>query len=177
MKIKGLIDEDFVNFKVPSMYIIFPQCSFKCDKENGTQICQNWSLAREADIEIDKEELINRYKQNTLTQAFVMAGLEPFDSEIDLIALIDSIRRAHHILDPIVIYTGYTEEELKNGNWGHGAPDSQKQYWNLLMSYPNIIIKFGRFQPNQPSHFDEVLGVNLASPNQYAKEFNYAREN
>jgi len=32
----------------------------------------------------------------------------------------------------------------------------------------NIIIKFGRFIPDQKSHMDETLGVELASPNQYA---------
>ena len=32
----------------------------------------------------------------------------------------------------------------------------------------SIIIKFGRFIPNKPSRFDELLGVELASDNQYA---------
>ena len=35
---------------------------------------------------------------------------------------------------------------------------------------PNIIIKFGRFVPMQQPHFDPILGVNLASDNQYAKQ-------
>ena len=39
---------------------------------------------------------------------------------------------------------------------------------NIIL-YSNIIIKFGRFIPNREPHFDEVLGVNLASNNQYAK--------
>ena len=38
-----------------------------------------------------------------------------------------------------------------------------------LKQYDNIIIKFGRFIPNQEKHYDEVLGVELASPNQYAR--------
>ena len=33
MIIKQLIDEDFVNYKVPSMFIAFPRCTFKCEKE------------------------------------------------------------------------------------------------------------------------------------------------
>ena len=52
MKIKGLIDEDWVNYKKPSMYIAFPRCSFKCDKECGRQVCQNSALANEKNIEI-----------------------------------------------------------------------------------------------------------------------------
>ena len=39
-----------------------------------------------------------------------------------------------------------------------------------LSKFANVIIKFGRFIPNQKPHFDEVLGVELASPNQYAVE-------
>ena len=42
MFVKGIIDEDFVNYKKPVMYIAFPCCSFKCDKENGARYCQNW---------------------------------------------------------------------------------------------------------------------------------------
>ncbi len=63
--------------------------------------------------------------------------------------------------DDIVIYTGYTEEEVVT---------NFKNYFLLLQKYPNIIIKFGRFIPDQKAHFDEVLGVNLRSNNQYAKK-------
>ena len=39
----------------------------------------------------------------------------------------------------------------------------------LLSQYKNLIMKFGRFIPNQKPHYDEILGVNLASNNQYAR--------
>ena len=42
--------------------------------------------------------------------------------------------------------------------------------WQSLQRY-GIIVKFGRFRPNQEKHFDEVLGIYLASNNQYGKEF------
>ena len=58
--------------------------------------------------------------------------------------------------DDIVIYTGYKEEEL-------AAEIS------TLQQFDNIIIKFGRFIPDSPHIFDTVLGVELASNNQYAK--------
>jgi hypothetical protein len=38
----------------------------------------------------------------------------------------------------------------------------------MLWDYKNIIIKYGRYIPNQTPHYDEVLGVYLASDNQYA---------
>ena len=36
-----------------------------------------------------------------------------------------------------------------------------------LKTYKNIILKVGRYLPDYEKHFDEVLGVELASPNQY----------
>ena len=63
MKIKGIIDEDFVNYKKPSLYIAFPNCSFKC----GRELCQNSELARQVNIEISIEEIYNRYISNPIT--------------------------------------------------------------------------------------------------------------
>lgn len=161
MLIKGLIDEDFINYKKPSMYIVFPKCDFKCDHEAGCSVCQNSDLARGTVIDIQYHMIVSRYIHNPITKAIVMAGLEPFESYEDLYYLIEEFREVTN--DDIVIYTGYTEEELEN------------TYFNAhlvleeLAEFPNIIIKFGRFVPNQEKHYDEVLGVNLASPNQYAR--------
>ena len=41
--------------------------------------------------------------------------------------------------------------------------------FHMLRKYPNIIIKYGRYIPDQEPHQDEVLGVRLASNNQYAE--------
>lgn len=173
MKVKGIIDEDFVNFFAPAMYIAFPSCTFKCDQENGQQLCHNCDLAKEPDIEIDKEEIIARYISNPITKAIVLAGLEPLDSFLDLVSFVDCFRRQYHREDPIIIYTGYTEEELMRGQFGSSNMKPNKIFaeeWKALIKY-GVIVKFGRFRPNQEPHFDEVLGVNLASDNQYAKEF------
>lgn len=157
MIIKGLIEEDFVNYKKPSMFIIFSKCSFKCDKEAGCTVCQNSTLANEPDIEISEFEIVDRYIKNPITSAITCGGLEPFDSPIDLGFVIALLRGATQ--DDIVIYTGYTEDELKDN-----------AFYKTIIQYPNIIIKFGRFIPNQESRYDEILGVELASPNQYAKK-------
>ena len=171
MKIKGITEECFSDYKAPVMYIAFPKCSFKCDKELGAHYCQNSELANEPTIEVDKVTLIERYLQNPITKAIVLGGLEPFDSELDLMPFIDCLRRQYNCSDKVIIYTGYTEEELKNGDWGNGPQEEQKNYWNSLISYGNIIVKFGRFRPDEEPHFDEILGIELASNNQYAKEF------
>ena len=55
MRLKGLNEYDICNFRLPSMFIIFPTCSFKCDKLHGRQVCQNGALANSPDIEISVE--------------------------------------------------------------------------------------------------------------------------
>lgn len=164
MKIRGLMDEDVVNYKKCSMYIAFPSCTFKCEKEYGEKICQNSSLANAPLIDIKIEDICKRYVENPLTNAIVFGGLEPFNSPFDLISFIDCLRRHFECEDDIVIYTGYTEEELLEEN------SLLNLLYQNICKFKNIIIKFGRYIPNQEAHFDEVLGVNLASNNQYAKK-------
>ena len=154
MRLKGLIDYDLSNYRVPSMFLIFPKCDFKCDKECGRPICQNSALAREPVIEIETIEIVKRYLNNPLTHAVVCGGLEPFDTWEELRYFVAMFR--YYSDDPIVIYTGYTEEEIQN-------------YVYILQEFDNIIIKYGRFIPDSPHIFDAVLGVELASNNQYAK--------
>ena len=163
MKIINLIDEDIINYKKVSMFVGLPYCSGKCWKEQGLDcsICQNESLRNSKIISIDENDLINRYLANPLTEAIVFGGMEPFDSSEDLQCFLMNFR--HNYADTVVIYTGYTEEEVK-----------EKFSWIFL--YENIIIKYGRFIPNQEKHFDKLLGVNLASPNQYAKAYNLISE-
>ena len=111
---------------------------------------------------MDTIEIAKRYYENPITEAVVFGGLEPFDSFADMVELISHLVCCHTLYpdEPkpdIVIYTGYRAWEIK---------DKIK----MLDIYRdmNIIIKFGRFVPDQKSHMDETLGVELASPNQYA---------
>lgn len=153
MIIKGLIDTDFVNYKVPCMVIEFPYCNFKCDRECGQQVCQNSTLATAPDVEISIDRIVERYTNNPITQAICFQGLEPFDS-IEIFGLVQKLREVTN--DDIVIYTGYMKNEIED-------------LVDTLRQYPNIIIKYGRYIPNQEPHLDNVLGVKLASNNQYAE--------
>ena len=45
MIIKGIQEEDFINYKKPSMFISFSSCTWKCEKECGRKVCQNGTLA------------------------------------------------------------------------------------------------------------------------------------
>ena len=165
MLIKGITDEDFVNYKVPSMYIATATCSFKCDKEYGSPVCQNSELVKQPSHKVDDEAIVSRYISNPITKAIVFGGLEPFDSSVDLILLVNALRWVTD--DDIVIYTGYTKEELQNKAIPY--PGETIDIFSGISSFKNIIIKFGRFIPGQEPHFDPVLGVNLASDNQYAE--------
>lgn len=154
MHIKEIRDEDFTSYKKPSMVIGFPSCNWKCEKECGEHCCQNSALAQAPLIDIPIDTLIQRYINNPITKSIVCGGLEPFDSWVELLNFIKEFR--YHSQDDVVIYTGYKEEEIIDKI-------------SVLKSYEPIIIKFGRYIPRQQPHYDEVLGVNLASDNQYAK--------
>lgn len=159
MNTKGIIDEDFINYKKPSMFINTCFCSFKCDMESGKKCCQNAPLVQEPTIEIDDDAIIQRYLKNDITQAIVIGGLEPFDSFDELAVFIDKLN-THGVSDDLVIYTGYREDELI-------------AYIVCLIEscspYRDLIIKYGRYIPDSTAIIDPVLGVRLSSDNQYAR--------
>ena len=157
MKIKFLKDEDFTNYRKPSMFIGFPYCDFKCNRDSGKEVCQNMSLTKEPNIEIELDTIVNRYIENSITCAIVMGGLEPFNSYEDLYSLIERLREKTN--DDIVIYTGYYASEVM---------DKIIE----LKQFKNIIIKFGRYSPGDTSHYEPLLGIHLASDGQYAVNLN-----
>ena len=117
-------------------------------------MCQNSDLVKSKTIEIDNKILIDRYLNNGITEAVVIGGLEPLDTFEDTLQFIKDFREKSN--DDIVIYTGFNEDEIEDKIV-------------ILRKFKNIIVKFGRYRPNFQKHFDEVLGVELASTNQYAK--------
>ena len=154
IKIKSILEYDIVNYYKPNMFIIFPNCTFKCEKDCGIECCQNSTLVNSKTIEIDIDKIIYKYINNPLTHAVVCGGLEPFDSFSDLLKLITKLRAVND--DDIVIYTGYNKDEIS-------------MYLKELSPFNNIVIKYGRYIPNSKTIYDSVLGVNLASDNQYAE--------
>lgn len=157
MRLKALVDEDFVNYRKPAMFLGTSTCNWKCCIEQNLPItvCQNSQLATSQTIEIPVDEILHRYLDNPITEAIVIGGLEPFMQFKDILELVSEVRK-HQCYDDIVIYTGYYPEEISNEI-------------NVLRKYRNIVIKFGRYIPNHEKHYDEVLGVYLASDNQFAE--------
>lgn len=156
MLIKGLTYEDFINYKKPSMVIITSKCDFKCDYECGEGCCQNSPLAKAETKAVSDDDIILRYLLNDITKAIVFAGLEPFEQFEEMFNFIAKLRFNYHRPDTVVIYTGFNKTEISS-------------MIEALKPLGNIIVKFGRFVPNQEKKYDDVLGVYLASPNQYAE--------
>lgn len=95
------------------------------------------------------------YLNDGLEESIVFGGLEPLLQFNELVSLISKFREKTE--DDIVIYTGYYPSEI------------EKEI-NILKKFSNIIIKFGRYIPNRCTRYDEILGVTLASDNQYAEK-------
>lgn len=156
--IKNIKAEDFVNYKKPSLFIGMGGCDWKCcfEAEVNNSICQNSALGQAPPLEISSEYLYKMYESNDITQAIVFGGLEPLyneQSRNELIELIKGFREFSD--DDIVIYTGYYPYEVYD-------------FIKSILSFKNITVKFGRYIPDSPPKYDDVLGVYLASDNQYA---------
>lgn len=152
MRLTGIIDEDFVNYRLPSMFLSVSKCNNTCTG------CQNQHLKSAKAIEVDNNSIAARYMGNPLTKAIVFGGLEPFDSFDELCVCYEVLRL--YTNDTIVIYTGYNENELRTF------------VKELIKFGGHLIIKYGQYIKDQETHKDEILGVKLASDNQYAKEYN-----
>ena len=157
MRIKNIVSEDFLNYKKSSMFIITCLCDWKCCHEAhiDESVCQNNSLLKNKTRDIKDECIVDSYLNNDITEAIVFGGLEPLLQFNELVSLISKFREKTE--DDIVIYTGYYPSEI------------EKEI-NILKKFSNIIIKFGRYIPNRCTRYDDVLGVTLASDNQYAEK-------
>ncbi len=158
MRVMAVVDEDFTNYKKPAMFIGTISCNGKCCKEAGISmtVCQNDGWRSSAPIKVDDLDLCARYFDNKLTNAVVFGGLEPFEQFAEVEEFIHSLRVLYGCQDDVVIYTGYYPREIE-------------EQIKVLSAYKNIIIKFGRYIPSRPPVYDEVLGVTLASDNQFAE--------
>lgn len=156
--VKSIVDENFQDYKKSSMFIAFPKCDFKCFRELGLDPsgCQNFETLKLKNVKISVSSVFERYINNFITKSIVLGGLEPFCSFDDVISLISYFRNKQ-CLDDFVIYSGYYPDEIQD------KIESLKQF-------KNIIVKFGRFIPNSNSKFDPLMGVHLASENQFSSK-------
>lgn len=153
IRLRGIKDECFQDYRKTSMVIITCFCDWKCWDKKGENICQNNKLIQEPIQIFDPEYIVKRYLNNPLTHALVIAGLEPLLQMDEILELVVTFRTQCN--DDVVIYTGYDMCEIDSN------------FLQKLSEYENIYLKCGRFIPNHSPHYDEVLGINLASNNQY----------
>ena len=79
MRVKGVVSEDFVNYKRPSLFINTCYCDFKCCTEAGLDlgVCQNAPLSRNPTLDIPDKQIYRYYADNPITKAVVVGGMEP----------------------------------------------------------------------------------------------------
>ena len=167
MKLVNLIEEDFTNYQKPGMFLGFPLCSGKCNDEAGKIVCQNYTLNKAELIDISVDEIIRRYRNNPISKALICGGLEPFDTVHALYDICEAFRA--NFEDDIVIYTGYYPHEINKDVYAIAWALEKKAIRKISYTGARLIVKYGRFIPGHKPHFDETLGVFLASDNQYAK--------
>ena len=160
MKIKDIVDEDFVNYREAAMFIGTVSCAGKCCIEAGIplSVCQNDGWRKKPPIDMRDSRIVERYVNNPITHAIVFGGLEPLEQMDDIVDFMTMLRIVYHCNDTVVIYTGYNRDE----------PEAIAAI-ERLMIFENIIMKFGRYIPNRDTVYDDVLGVTLSSDNQYAE--------
>lgn len=158
LTLSGIIWEDLVNYKKISTTLMYPRCDFKCNKEYGYNVCQNEILATAAQQTLRVKDIIDRHMKNPITEAIVLQGLEPLYNPLEVYIVSAELSR-RRCYDDLVIYTGYNKDEVP-----------KKILNDIINTTPGrVIIKWGRYIPGHEKHFDEVLGVYLASDNQYAE--------
>lgn len=157
LRLKTIVDEDFVNYCKPAMFIGTISCGGKCCTEGDfpLSVCQNDEWRACPILSVPDETIYDRYRVNPITRAILFGGLEPFEQFEEIFNFISLIRTLHFCSDDVVIYTGYYPEEIS-------------KEIEALKIFQNIIVKFGRFIPNRPHKFEPILGVELASNNQFA---------
>lgn len=158
MRVKGIIEEDFTNFKLPSMFINTCFCDFKCCTESnlGIEVCQNAPLTQAETKDIPDAVIYQHFSINPITKAVVIGGMEPM-LQIDEVESLIRLFRTSGDRSPFVIYTGYYPNEIQDE-------------LERLRKHKFIIVKFGRFIPGKQHRHDDVLGIELSSDNQYAEQ-------
>lgn len=142
-------DCDIVNYKEACMFI---GAGYSCSR--GCPNCQNEALKGTKPHLTRGERIVEDYMNLPITHAIVFGGLEPLE---DLDNLTEWIRLFRDKTDdPIIIYSG--------------DPPKSPRVINAvtrLKRYKNIIFKLGEYHMGQKPHYDELLGVKLASDNQH----------
>lgn len=153
--------EVFQDYKKSALLFCTCYCDWKCCTDAGIDIsvCQNQKITQQKEIEVSFESVLKKVNQS-VTDAVIFGGLEPFMQTDEVVQCIEYLRE-HGVTKDIVIYTGYNLLEIENITL-------------YRLACQNVILKVGRYKPDEPNHdvIDSVLGVKLATRNQYGVYLN-----
>lgn len=154
IRIKNL-QEVFQDYKKYSLLIGVCFCDWKCCLESGipVTVCQNHNLESAKFFEVSFDYVLKTLNES-YADALIIGGLEPFMQTDEVVQLLKFLRE-NGVKKDLLVYTGYYLEEIDSYTIG-------------LLSDLNVILKCGRYIPDRPSNkIDPVLGIKLASSNQY----------
>lgn len=155
MYLKQIIDESFGDYKECSMLLVTPSCKWKCEG------CQNKHLDLLPTKNFPNGLIWKRFLKNPLSSAIVIGGLEPFDDVIDICQFIVVGSSVFSMKAPLIIYTGYTPDEL----------DWEKLQGAFSFYQGPIYVKYGRYISGREKVYSDDLGVWLASNNQFVVQY------
>jgi len=166
MKLKQIVDEVFGDYKECGMLLIFPECTWKCEG------CQNKQLALLETREFPNEDIVKRFEENPFSKCIIFGGLEPLcnvSSINDIFSFITYLLEKYHLREDrptLIIYTGYDLDAVNNI-----LNIIVSGLGNLLATYENVIIKYGKYDKDGTPYFNETLGITLISKNQNTIDF------
>lgn len=153
IRLKDVV-EVFQDYKKSALLLCCISCDWKCCIEAGisNDVCQNHNIAKQGEARLPFDVILNRVN-SSLTDAIIFGGLEPLLQTKEVCGLIEYLRECG-VKKDILVYTGYYLEEIDSG-----VLERLKKC--------HVILKCGRYIPNKPKKFDKILGITLASDNQY----------
>ena len=131
--------------------------------------------------ELERENYSNVILDEELESSLIRLNKGISNDEIrEVIRLIKNLDNNNTILNNKQ-FTSYLLEGVKVPITENGATryktikiidfdNIDKNIFKAINQYTNIIVKWGRFIKGQNLHYDRILGVNLASDNQYAEK-------
>ena len=164
-KQKAFADYYIESLNATESYKIAYNCSYNTARTNGARLLANANIKEYIDEVMSAKDESRIASQDEILQILTDIARGVTEEEVvQFSQLGEELRttRKPTIKDrmgmsSIDYATLFKKEEILN-------------HINWLQQFENIIIKFGRYIPNQGKHFDEILGIWLSSDNQYAEE-------
>ena len=108
IRIAGYVDDSIVDGPGIRFTIFTQGCAHHCFNCHNPE---TWAFDKGKDVDID--ELISKIKRNPLLQGITLSGGDPLYQVNACLELVKKIKELNSDLD-IIIYTGFTFEELAN---------------------------------------------------------------